>query len=98
MGFVLASTGMVLFMVGVLVLIGHFSQSSGRELVDWKPTRSPQVEAENEIEDIRQMLEAQNEMRRRRGAPERSEAELRAEVEEEELERLRRRPNRWEGI
>ena len=39
---------------------------------------------------MRQMLEAQNEMRRRRGAPEIDEGELRAEVEEEELERLRR--------
>ena len=36
------------------------------------------------------MLEAQNEMRRRRGAAEVDEHALRAEVEEEELERLRR--------
>jgi hypothetical protein len=95
-GFVLASLGMVLFMVGVLVVVGHFYPGGSADLVDWKPTRSPQVEAENEIEDIRQMLEAQNEMRRRRGAPERSEAELRAEVEREELESLRR-PNRFEA-
>lgn len=91
MGFVLASLGMVLFMAGVLVVVGRFYPGSGADLVDWKPTRSPRVEAENEIEDIRQMVEAQNEMRRRRGAPEIDEAELRAEVEREELERLRRR-------
>lgn len=96
MGFVLASLGMVLFMVGVLVVVGHFYPGGSADLVDWKPMRSPQVEAENEIEDIRQMLEAQNEMRRRRGAPERSEADLRAEVEREELESLRR-PNRFEA-
>jgi hypothetical protein len=76
--------------VGVLVLVGHHSQTSSAELVDWSPTRSPDVEAQNELDDVRQMLEAQNEMRRRRGAPEIDEAALRAEVEEEELERLRR--------
>ncbi|HET7177912.1 MAG TPA: hypothetical protein VFI63_04410 [Solirubrobacterales bacterium] len=91
MGFVLASLGMVLFMAGVLVVVGHFYPGSSADLVDWKPTRSPQVEAENEIADIQQMLEAQNEMRRRRGAREIDEAELRAEVEREELEQLRRR-------
>lgn len=76
--------------VGVLLLVGHYSQTSSRELVDWKPTRSPEVEAQNEIDDVRQMLEAQNEMRRRRGAPEIDEGALRAEVEAEELQRLRR--------
>ena len=76
--------------VGVLVLIDRYSQTSSAELIDWKPTRSAHVEAENEIADLQQMLEAQNEMRRRRGAPEINEAELRAQVEEEELERLRR--------
>lgn len=76
--------------VGVLFLLGRYSQTSSAELVDWKPTRSPEVEAQNEIDDVRQMLEAQNEMRRRRGAPEIDEDKLRAEVEAEELERLRR--------
>jgi hypothetical protein len=66
------------------------SQRRDVELVDWKPTRSPEVEAQNEIDDVRQMVDAQNQMRRRRGAPELNENELRAEVEEEELERLRR--------
>ncbi len=77
-------------MVGVLFLIGHFYQGSNADLVDWKPTRAPEVEVQNEIDDVRQMLEAQNEMRRRRGAPEIDEDALRVEVEEEELERLRR--------
>ncbi|HEY7456979.1 MAG TPA: hypothetical protein VH703_06855 [Solirubrobacterales bacterium] len=90
MGFVLFTLGMVALIVGVLLVIGHFYQGSSSDLVDWKPTRSPEVEAQNEIDDVRQMLEAQNEIRRRRGAPEVDEAKLRAEVEEEELERLRR--------
>lgn len=90
MGFVLLTFGMLAVIVGVLVLIGHFYQGSSADLLDWKPTRSPEVEAQNEIDDVQQMLEAQNEMRRRRGAPEVDEGALRAEVEEEELERLRR--------
>jgi len=90
MGFVLLTVGMLALIIGVLVLVGHFYQGSAADLVDWKPTRSPEVEAQNEIDDVRQMLEAQNEMRRRRGAPEVDEGALRAEVEEEELERMRR--------
>jgi hypothetical protein len=88
-GFVLGSIGMVLLLVGVLLVIGHFYPGSSADLVDWKPTRSPEVEAQNEIDDIRQMLEAQNEMRRRRGAPPLDEQQLREEVEAQELERLR---------
>jgi len=90
MGFVLLTIGMLAVIIGVLLLIGHFYQGSSADLVDWKPTRSPEVEAQNEIDDVRQMLEAQNEMRRRRGAAEIDESKLRGEVEEEELERLRR--------
>jgi hypothetical protein len=90
MGFVLLTVGMLAVIIGVLLLIGHFYQGSSADLVDWKPTRSPEVEVQNEIDDVRQMLEAQNEMRRRRGAAEIDERKLRAEVEEEELERLRR--------
>lgn len=90
MGFMLLTLGMLALIIGVLLVIGHFYQGSAAELVDWKPTRSPEVEAQNELDDVRQMLEAQNEMRRRRGAPEVDERALRAEVEEEELERMRR--------
>ncbi len=90
MGFVLLTIGMLALIIGVLFLIGHFYQGSSADLIDWKPTRSPEVEAQNEIDDVQQMLDAQNEMRRRRGAPEVDEGALRAEVEEEEMERLRR--------
>jgi hypothetical protein len=87
--FVLGTIAIVLFVVGVLVVIGHFYRGSDAELVDWFPTRSPEVEAQNEIDDVRQMVEAQNEMRRRRGAPELDEGALRNEIAAEELESLR---------
>jgi hypothetical protein len=78
-------------MIAVLLLVGHFYPGSSHDLIDWKPTRSPDLEAQNEIDDVRQMLEAQNEMRRRRGAPELTEADLQAKVAEDEQLRLRGR-------
>jgi hypothetical protein len=84
--FVLGTVAMVLLVIGVLFLIEHFYTGNNAELLDWKPTRSPELEAQNEIDDVQQMLEAQNEMRRRRGAAERND-----EVAAEERERLRRR-------
>ena len=90
MGFVLGTVALVLSMVFIIVFVAHVSQRRDVELVDWKPTRSPDVEAQNEIDDVRQMVEAQNEMRRRRGAPELDENRLRADVEVEEIERLER--------
>ena len=62
--------GLLAFFVITVLLLGLFSKRSARDYLDWKPTRSPEVEAQNEIDDIEQMIEAQNEMRRRRGAPE----------------------------
>lgn len=88
MVFVLLSVALVLFVVGVIVVVGHFYSGSDADLVGWHPTRSPQVEAENEIDDVRQMVEAQNEMRARRGAPALDEDELRREVAAEEIESL----------
>jgi hypothetical protein len=89
--FVLGTLGVLAFMIGALLIVGHFYPGSSADLVDWSPTRSPEVEAQNEIDDVRQMMEAQNEMRRRRGAPEMTEAELNAKVAEDEQLRLRGR-------
>ena len=89
--YLLGTLAILAFMICVLVLVGHFYPGSSAELLDWKPTRSPEVEAQNEIDDIRQMLEAQNELRRRRGVPEMTEAELQEKVAEDERLRLRAR-------
>jgi uncharacterized protein YkwD len=81
----------LLFLVGVLVLVGHFYPGSGADIVDWKPTRDYETEVELESEDVQQMLDAQNEMRRRRGAPELTRDELNEKVAEDEANRLRGR-------
>jgi hypothetical protein len=89
--FILGTLGILVFMIGVLLLVGHYYPGTSTDLVDWKPTRSPELEVQNEIDDVRQMMEAQNEMRRRRGAPEMTEADLQAKVAEDERLRLRGR-------
>jgi hypothetical protein len=81
---------MALFIVAI-ILLGLFSQRSPRDYLDWKPTRSPELEVENELDDVAQMIEAQNAMKRRRGAPEISEEEMeaRTRADAEELRRWR---------
>ena len=69
--------GTLAFFVIFVLLLGVFSKRSARDYLDWKPTRSPEAEAQNDVDDIEQMIEAQNEMRRRRGAPETSVEEIR---------------------
>ena len=84
----LVSVGFIGFIVLILVLLARAYPGSGADLVDWKPTRSYETEAQLEVDDVAQMIEAQNEMRRRRGA-----AEITAEDAEKmarEDEQLRR--------
>ena len=81
--------GTLLFFVVFVLLLGVFSKRSARDYLDWKPTRSAEVEAQNEVDDVAQMIEAQNELKRRRGAP---------EITEEEIEeRVREDRERWRG-
>jgi len=64
--------GLPAVLLAVALLAGHFSRDGYAELLDWKPTRSAQREIELELNDVEQMLAAQNRHRRRRGAPERT--------------------------
>ena len=66
----LVTLGFIGFIVLILVLLARAYPGSGADLVDWKPTRSYETEAQLEIDDVAQMIEAQNEYRRRRGADE----------------------------
>ncbi|MFL5707867.1 MAG: hypothetical protein ACJ77Y_02610 [Chloroflexota bacterium] len=81
MGFMLVSVGLIGFIVLCLVLLARAYPGSGADLVDWKPTRSHEVEAQLELDDVAQMIAAQNEYRRRRGA---------AEITEDDAERMAR--------
>ena len=93
MEFILISFGMVAVLVVVLVLIARAYPGSGADLVDWKPTRSYEDEAILEMEDVQQMIEAQNVYRRKRGAPELTEEDAhRMAREDEELRERARAP------
>jgi hypothetical protein len=85
--------GFIGFIVAVLVLLARAYPGSGADLVDWKPTRSYETEAQLEIDDVSQMLDAQNEYRRRRGAEEITEEDAeRMAREDEKLRRERQWP------
>jgi hypothetical protein len=88
--FTLVVVGALIAMTLVFLAIGRWHPKSGAEVLDWKPTRSPEKEIELELEDVDQMIEAQNERRRRSGRPELTEEEIRGEVEAEEREREER--------
>lgn len=70
--------------VGIFLAIGKWYPGSGAEQLDWKPTRSYEDEAQLELDDVDQMIEAQNERRRRSGRSEISEDQVRADVAAEE--------------
>ena len=84
---------MIGFIVLALVLIARAYPGSGADLVDWKPTRSHELEARLEVDDVQQMLDAQNEYRRRRGAADLTEDDANAMAREDEAVRERARRN-----
>jgi hypothetical protein len=81
--------GTLAFFAIAVLLLGVFSKRSPRDYLDWKPTRSPEAQAQDELDDVAQMIEAQNELKRRRGAPEITEEEIEARVREDREERRR---------
>jgi hypothetical protein len=64
--------GLPAVIVAIALLAGHLHKDGYSELLDWKPTRSPQREVELELGELDQMLAAQNRYRRERGVPDRS--------------------------
>ena len=79
----------VAFLAGIL-LLGLYSPSSGADVLGWRPTRSPETEAQNEADDIAEMLAASNALRRRRGVPERTEDDVAGAVDADRRELDRR--------
>ena len=98
MDFIFLSLGMVAFIVVVLVLLARSYPGSGADLVDWKPTRSYETEVQLEIDDVQQMLDAQNEMRRKRGKPDLTGADVQRMAREDEAVRERARRTKTEKL
>jgi hypothetical protein len=75
---------------GIFLAIGKWYPGTGADVLDWKPTRSYEDEVRLELEDVDQMIEAQNERRRRSGRPEITEEQIRTEVEAGQREQVKR--------
>ena len=75
----------------VFLALGRFAPGSGAQQLDWRPTRSVEVEVQNEIDDEAQMREAINARRRARGQAELTREDVRARVAEDVAVRRRLR-------
>ena len=75
--------GLFLLLLLFILGLGMFYPGSGADQLGWKPTRSPELEVQNEVDDLDQMLEAANARRRRRGDAELTEDTMYARVHEE---------------
>ena len=82
---------LVLLFLIMVALARVFEGNSVADFLDWKPTRSPEVEAQNEVDDVRQMIEAQNALRRKRGANEITELDVERQAREDQAFRARGR-------
>ena len=82
--FVWIMVGVFVFLIVLVILLGIFYPGSGAEQLRWRPTRSAGLEAQNEIDDLTQMLEATNAKRRARGATDLDEQQLHARLREDE--------------
>jgi hypothetical protein len=91
--FTVVCGGLLAFFVITVLALGLFSKRSALDILDWRPTRSPELEAANEIDDVAQMIAAQNELRRRRGKPERTQEEVELQLlrDQAALQELRAR-------
>jgi hypothetical protein len=95
---VLSTIGLlVLLFLIMFVLVRAFDANSVADIIDWKPTRSPEVEAQNEVDDVRQMIEAQNALRRKRGAAEITQDDVERQAREDQAFRARGRGPFSEG-
>src|SRR5262245_15106573 len=90
--FILLTLGLIaLFVVIMVILARVWEDHSVADLLDWKPTRSYETEAQLEIDDVQQMIDAQNELRRKRGAEEITEDDVARQAAEDEAVRARGR-------
>jgi septal ring factor EnvC (AmiA/AmiB activator) len=87
--FAVIMLGGTALLIIALMLLGAYHPRSGADVLRWEPTRSPEAEAQNEVDDIAQMIEAANERRRRLGKPEKTLEQVEMSVMEAQQERAR---------
>src|SRR5688500_15708340 len=67
-------------MIIAILLLGLYHPRTGAEILDWKPTRSAELEVQNDIDDLDQMIAAQNALRAKHGKAPRAEEEIEEQV------------------
>jgi hypothetical protein len=88
--FIPLTLGLLVLLVLVMVgLARAFNGTGVDQILDWKPTRDYETEIELEQDDVSQMIEAQNAMRRRKGKEEISLTDVHKAAEEDERVRMR---------
>jgi arsenate reductase (glutaredoxin) len=76
---VIVTVGMVLLFLWILAL-GLWHPRSGADVLQWKPTRSADVEVQNDVDDVAQMIAAQNALRERHGKARRTQDQVEDQV------------------
>ena len=76
---VIVTVAMALLFVWILAL-GLWHPKSGADILQWRPTRSAEVEVQNDIDDVAQMIAAQNALRARHGKTARTQDEVEDQV------------------
>jgi hypothetical protein len=74
--------GFPLAILIVAVIGGYLHREDDTEMLSWPQPGSARADAKREVLEINQMLAAQNELRRRRGVPERSLDEVTEELDD----------------
>ena len=77
-------------MILALMAIGHFYPGTGAEQLGWGPTRSPELEVQNDVDDLQQMFDAANARRRRKGLRELALADVEQSTREFQREQAQR--------
>ena len=82
--FLVVIGGMLLTLVAALLFLGRFYPGDGSDVLDWNPHRQAELDAQNEVDDMEQMLAATNRRRVARGKAPLTEGGLRDEVTRDE--------------
>jgi arsenate reductase len=82
---IIVTVSLTLFFVWVIAL-GLWHPRSGADVLQWRPTRSAEVETQNDIDDVTQMIAAQNALRERHGKVHRTQDEVEAQVRDHQRE------------
>ncbi len=84
--FTLIVVGGMVGMIVFILLLGLYHPKTGAEILDWKPTRSAELEAQNDVDDLDQMIAAQNALRARHGKAPRTQDDVEEEVRRHKAE------------